>query len=116
MVTPSLQEEAPGYCYPAVNAPPPGFPCIPFTPSPQQAAAAALAFCQSLATLSEQQGCIVATLGNIGGFICPIDCAAPSGGASKLPPPRPPGRHCTLPDGAMEWVVDVSPLPDGAKC
>jgi pimeloyl-ACP methyl ester carboxylesterase len=109
------------YCYPAPNAPPPGVPCTPFTGfgSPVTGVDATLAFCQTYyGTLAAQQACIASALGNVGGFICFIGCGIGGGiqTAPKPPAPRPSGRYCTLPDGAMQYVVTGAPVPEGAIC
>jgi hypothetical protein len=102
-----------GYCYPAANAPPPGFPCTPFTgfSAPQNGAGGAVAFCQSLATLAEQQSCISSALGNVGGFVSLLGT-----GPAKPPAQRPSGRYCLMPDGAKVWVVNGASAPDGGSC
>lgn len=109
------------YCYPAVNAPPPGVPCTPFYPSgsPATGTAAALASCQTYwGTNAQQQGCIAATLGNVDGFINPFGTGVSlgTGPQTKPPPARPPSRYCIMPGGAMQYVVTGAPVPDGAKC
>jgi hypothetical protein len=109
------------YCYPAPNAPPLGAPCTPFYPngSPATGTAAALAFCQTYyGTIAQQQACIAATLGNVGGFINPFETGGGlgTGPQTKLPPARLPGRYCTMPGGAMQYVVAGAPVPDGARC
>jgi pimeloyl-ACP methyl ester carboxylesterase len=117
-VAPGQSTEQPvgyGYCYPAANAPPPGAPCTPFTgtsPPLITAAAGAVAVCQTLPTLAQQQTCIATVLGNVGGFISPLG----TGPQPKPPAQRPSGRYCLLPDGARVWVVDGAPVPAGASC
>ena len=103
------------YCYPAPNAPPLGTQCTPFYPngSPATGPTTALAFCQTYyGTIAQQQACIAATLGNVGGFICPIGCAHPAASA-VTPPARLPGTYCALPDGARQWVPQGAPPPAG---
>jgi Pro-kumamolisin, activation domain/Bacterial Ig-like domain (group 3) len=106
-----------GYCYPAVNAPPPGAPCTPFTGSGayQSLAQSAIQYCQTLSSISQQQACIAQSLGNIGGFICTIGCGAvPGNGApagAGVPPARLPGAYCTNPDGSRFWVPQGAPAP-----
>jgi hypothetical protein len=103
------------YCYPAVNAPPLGTPCTPFYPngSPATGPTAALTFCQTYyGNIAQQQTCIATILGNVGGFICPIGCARPSGNTA-MPPAHLPGMYCTLPDGARQWVPQGAPPPVG---
>jgi hypothetical protein len=108
------------YCYPAVNAPPLGTPCTPFYPngSPATGPTAALTFCQTYyGSIAQQQTCIAAILGNIGGFICPIGCAHPHGGDASgntgILPARLPGAYCTNPDGSRQWVPQGAPAPAG---
>jgi hypothetical protein len=105
------------YCYPAVNAPPLGTPCTPFYPngSPATGPAAALTFCQTYyGAIAQQQACIAAILGNVGGFICPIGCAHPAA-STTAPPARLPGAYCTLPAGARQWVPQGATQPPGCQ-
>jgi YVTN family beta-propeller protein len=110
-------ESSAAYCAPAVNAPPPGAPCVPFIPSGPQAIAAAIAFCDAAyPSVQQQQACIASLLGNVGGFINPF---ATGGGiltAPNPPAPRPSGRYCSLPDGSKQWVTLGAPVPTGASC
>jgi hypothetical protein len=110
-------ESSAAYCAPAVNAPPPGAPCVPFIPSGPQAIAAAIAFCDAAyPSVQQQQACIASLLGNVGGFINPF---ATGGGiltAPNPPAPRPSGRYCSLPDGSKQWVTLSAPVPTGASC
>jgi hypothetical protein len=110
------------YCYPAVNAPPPGVPCTPFTgngPLPT-GSGGVISYCQAVwPLLAQQQACIAQALGNVGGFICPIGCAHPSVGAASptgsagILPARIPGAYCTNPDGSRQWVPQGAPAPAG---
>jgi phospholipase C len=103
-----------GYCYPAANAPPPGAPCTPYTGSGayQTPALLGLQYCEVLwQTAAQQQACIAQMVGNVGGFICFIGCAA-APKASTSPGPLP-GTYCTMPDGVKQWVPQGAPRPAG---
>jgi hypothetical protein len=104
-----------GYCAPAVNAPPPGVPCIPLVLSGQQATGAAIQLCQAAyLTVASQQAWIAAALGNVGGFVSPL--GSPGSTQRAAPAPRPAGRYCSKPDGSQVWVVLGAPIPESATC
>jgi pimeloyl-ACP methyl ester carboxylesterase len=115
-VTPAQSSEQPvgyGYCAPAANPPPPGTPCTPLPGgSPPLSGVGAIAICQTLPTIAQQQNCIATMLGNVGGFISPLG----TGPQTKPLAAIQPGRYCSLPDGARVWVVNGAPVPNGASC
>ena len=107
-VPPSDAPLAPGYCAPAVNAPPPGVSCMPVPMTALQNAAAAITFCTSVYSgIATQQACIASLIPNVGGFISLFGGIVPP----PKPAPRLPGRYCTNPDGSELWVAGGASCP-----